>query len=270
MADLDDFFAKKDKKKSKVKKFTASELLNSSKYQQGEDVAAAPTGVPKKQPAEKPKKEEVVQESVESENVPAKSKPTGEAEDEEWGEFEQEKERDYSGLKIQKLQIQDSEDDYGEDSGEQELNEEGEPIKKEPTGPWNKIGAQPTPNCNLFLISLNFTFNVSYLILLWFQSKWKKLHLWKSQHPTQLGVFIFHQANGISLQEEAAAAVLQLLDQELVSGTGSLENNFCLIILHLFFAGKKEKGAPDLANEEYFPTLSAAVAIEQNNFKLKK
>ncbi len=148
MADLDDFFAKKDKKKSKVKKFTASELLNSSKFQQGEDVAAAPTGVPKKQPAEKPKKEEVAQESVDSENVPAKSKTNADAEEEEWGEFEQEKERDYSGLKIQKLQIQDSEDDYGEDSGEQELNEEGEPIKKEPAGPWNKIGAQPTPNGN--------------------------------------------------------------------------------------------------------------------------
>lgn len=34
--------------------------------------------------------------------------------------------------------------------------------------------------------------------------------------------------------------------------------------------GKKDKGAPDLNNEEYFPTLSAAAAIEQNNFRLKK
>ncbi len=41
-------------------------------------------------------------------------------------------------------------------------------------------------------------------------------------------------------------------------------------LTHFTFPGKKEKGAPDLANEEYFPTLSAAVAIEQNNFKLKK
>lgn len=147
MADLDDFFAKKDKKKSKVKKFTASELLTSSKFQQGEDVAAAPAGVPKKQPVEKVKKEEVVvPEVVDSESVPVKSKPPAEAEEEEWGEFEQEKERDYSGLKIQKLQIQDSEEDDGEESGEQELNEEGEPIKREPAGPWNKIGAQPTPN----------------------------------------------------------------------------------------------------------------------------
>jgi hypothetical protein len=106
-------------------------------------VAAPPTGVPKKQPVDRPKKEEVVQESLDSEGVSIKSKPAVEVEEEEWGEFEQEKERDYSGLKIQKLQIQDSEEDYGDESGETELNEEGEIIKKEPAGPWNKINAQP-------------------------------------------------------------------------------------------------------------------------------
>lgn len=151
MADLDDFFAKKDKKKSKVKKFTASDLLTSSKFQQGEDVAAAPTGLPKKQPSEKPKiKEENSEQPGESENVPVKSKST-EVEEEEWGEFEQEKERDYSGLKIQKLQIQDSEEDDYEDSGEQELNEEGELVKKEPAGPWNKINTQPTTNSEFII-----------------------------------------------------------------------------------------------------------------------
>lgn len=35
-------------------------------------------------------------------------------------------------------------------------------------------------------------------------------------------------------------------------------------------AGKKDKGAPDLSNESNFPSLSAAVAIEQNAYKLKK
>ena len=154
MADLDDFFAKKDKKKSKVKKFTASELMTSAKF--GEDVAAPPTGVPKKQPVDRPKKEEVVQESLDSEGVSIKSKPAVEVEEEEWGEFEQEKERDYSGLKIQKLQIQDSEEDYGDESGETELNEEGEIIKKEPAGPWNKINAQPnltTGNLRIFCLT---------------------------------------------------------------------------------------------------------------------
>ena len=48
-------------------------------------------------------------------------------------------------------------------------------------------------------------------------------------------------------------------------------------VLHLLketkydeFTGKKEKGAPDLNNEDFFPTLSAAVKIEQDNIKLKK
>lgn len=155
MADLDDFFAKKDKKKSKGKKYTTSELLTSSKFQQGEDVAAAPTGVPKKPPVEKVKKEEPVPDSTDSENAPVKTKPPAEAEEEEWGEFEQEKERDYSGLKIQKLQIQDSDLDDGDDSDEQELNEEGERIKREPAGPWNKLAAQPTTNSMLSKFYIN-------------------------------------------------------------------------------------------------------------------
>lgn len=225
MADLDDFFAKKDKKKSKVKKFTASELLTSSKFHQGEDVAAVPTGVPRKPPVERPKKEEIVHESGDSEAAPVQSKPTVEAEEEEWGEFEQEKERDYSGLKIQKLQIQDSEDDFGDESGETELNEEGEVIKKEPAGPWNKINAQPTINVKV-----------------------KEAVVEIPTPNTAGGVYIppskRNQPAGGSSSSSASASRSRI--------------------------GKKEKGAPDLNNQEFFPTLSAAVAIEQNNLKLKK
>ena len=134
MADLDDFFAKKDKKKSKViKKFTTSELL-STKMQ--EDVAAIPSSM--KKIIESKREENLTSETV---DIQKPVEPT----EEEWGEFEQEKERDYSGLKIQKLQIQDLDEDEGNYAHEQELNEEGEPIKREPVGPWNKIGAQPTP-----------------------------------------------------------------------------------------------------------------------------
>lgn len=146
MSDLDDFFAKKDKKKSKVKKFTASDLLNpSTKFQQAEDVAP-----PKKQPVKR--EEPVVEAQPGDETAPVKPKPA-EVVEEEWGEFEQEKERDYSGLKIQKLQIQDSEEDDGDEYAEHELNEEGEPIKRENAGPWNKISNQPatTSGNNIFL-----------------------------------------------------------------------------------------------------------------------
>ena len=150
MAELDDFFAKKDKKKSKVKKFTASDLMTSAKFQ-SEDVAQAPVApAPSSAPRKVEKKKEEVVESHQTDSpaepvtaAQPRTRPA-EAEDEEWGEFEQEKERDYSGLKIQKLQIQDYEEEEEEDEGEHELNEEGELVKREPTGPWNKITSQPT------------------------------------------------------------------------------------------------------------------------------
>jgi len=143
MADLDDFFAKKDKKKSRsaVKKFTTNDLLNSK---QTDDVAAI-QALPKK-PAE-PKKREETKESSAADSEAPKPHPKSQesAVEEEWGEFEQEKERDYSGLKIQKLQIQDDEDDE-DNYDEQELNEEGELVRREPVGPWNKANTQPPTN----------------------------------------------------------------------------------------------------------------------------
>lgn len=212
MADLDDFFAKKDKKKSKVKKFTASDLLSTApKPQQAEDVA-----VPKKLPV---KREEPVQEPQPSEEpAPVKPKPAEDVE-EEWGEFEQEKERDYSGLKIQKLQIADSEEEEGDEYADHELNDEGELVKKENTGPWNKITNQPAPTTK----PVAFAAPVEQL------------------PNTAGGVYIPpSKRNQVTSAPSSRAK------------------------------GKKEKGAPDLSSEEYFPTLSAAVAIEQNNYKLKK
>jgi hypothetical protein len=158
MADLDDFFAKKDKKKSRaVKKFTASDLMTSAKYQ-SEDVAApTPSSAQAKKVAVEKKKEEVAEsDSTVAETVTAAApvravRPVEATEDEEWGEFEQEKERDYSGLKIQKLQIQDYEEEEDEEEGEHELNEEGELVKREPTGPWNKITSQPTSTGNYYI-----------------------------------------------------------------------------------------------------------------------
>jgi len=213
MADLDDFFAKKDKKKSKVvKKYTTSELLSSSKQQQ-EDVAAIQAPQPKK-PAEAKKAAPATDNSLnEVESQPKTYEPVQE---EEWGEFEQEKERDYSGLKIQKLQIQDYEEDDG-DYEEQELNEEGEVIRREPVGPWNKSGQQPSTNV-------------------------------KVKEPAPVEV-LPNTTGGVYIPPS----------KRMGSGVSSNKSR-----------GKKEKGAPDLSNESNFPSLSAAVAIEQNAFKLKK
>jgi len=212
MADLDDFFAKKDKKKSRVVKKFTNDLLSSK---QTDDVAAI-QALPKK-PAEPKKREEPKEIPLaEGEAPKPHQKPQETPTEEEWGEFEQEKERDYSGLKIQKLQIQDGEDNE-DDYDEQELNEEGELVRREPVGPWNKTNAQPTTN-----------------------AKAKEVAPVEVLPNTTGGVYIPPSKR---------------------MGSGVTSNKK---------SGKKDKGAPDISNESNFPSLSAAVAIEQNAFKLKK
>ncbi|XP_037715556.1 protein CDV3 homolog isoform X2 [Drosophila subpulchrella] len=96
MAELDDFFAKKDKKKGKktTKFVTADELVKSL-----ED------GV--KREVVKPKKPEAVSGGVavvgENENSGTKVPESAPPVEEEWKEFEEEQRKDYSGLKIGQL-----------------------------------------------------------------------------------------------------------------------------------------------------------------------
>merc|ERR1712179_688947 len=164
------------------------------------------------------KKREETKESSAADSEAPKPHPKSQesAVEEEWGEFEQEKERDYSGLKIQKLQIQDDEDDE-DNYDEQELNEEGELVRREPVGPWNKANTQPPTNV-----------------------KAKEVTPVEGLPNTTGGVYIPPSKR---------------------MGSGVTSNKKI---------GKKDKGAPDLSNENNFPSLSAAVAIEQNAFKLKK
>ncbi|XP_017070423.1 protein CDV3 homolog isoform X2 [Drosophila eugracilis] len=96
MAELDDFFAKKDKKKSKNKtKFvTADELVKNLEDGSKREVV-------------KPKKPEAVAGSVaivgENENSGTKVPESAPPVEEEWKEFEEEQRKDYSGLKIGQL-----------------------------------------------------------------------------------------------------------------------------------------------------------------------
>ncbi|XP_044031865.1 protein CDV3 homolog isoform X1 [Siniperca chuatsi] len=117
---LDDFFAKRDKKKKKEKG-------------KGKESAAGPTSsVVKKTKREKEK-------SAKNENQDAQI----EKEDEEWKEFEQ-KEVDYSGLRLQALQISDEKEE--EEYEKEEVGEDGEIILvsgDKVSGPWNKSGAAP-------------------------------------------------------------------------------------------------------------------------------
>ncbi|CAG4963563.1 unnamed protein product [Colias eurytheme] len=113
MADLDDFFAKKDRKKSKsVKKFaTADELTK--KLDDG-----------KQKTDVRPKKERPAQEGEETGRGP---------EEEEWKEYE-EPVKDYTGLKIQVLQGSAGVQESGRDSSA----EDSMPDNPKNKGPWNK------------------------------------------------------------------------------------------------------------------------------------
>jgi len=131
MASLDDFFAKKDKskKKSKSKYATVDGILSSK-----EEEPKKTTEKKKKEPKEKPQQQ---------------GDGTGETrvEDEEWKDFEQEAETDYSGLRIQTLQI-GKEEENEEKEEEEEVDEDGEVIERKDTsaGPWAAMQAsKPAP-----------------------------------------------------------------------------------------------------------------------------
>lgn len=118
---LDDFFAKRDKKKKKEKG-------------KGKESAAGPASAAVK----KTKREK--EKSAKNENQDAQIEK-----DEEWKEFEQ-KEVDYSGLRLQALQISDEKEE--EDYEKEEVGEDGEIILVSGdkfSGPWNKSGAAPAP-----------------------------------------------------------------------------------------------------------------------------
>lgn len=128
MADLDDFFAKKDRKKSKVKKFaTADELAKKLEdTKQKSDV--------------RPKKERPAQEGEETGR--AGSPSSNQLEEEEWKDYE-EPVKDYTGLKIQVLQGGASAPESGRDTA----TEDSAPENTKNKGPWNKPAEpeQPTP-----------------------------------------------------------------------------------------------------------------------------
>uniref|UniRef100_A0A096M9G0 Carnitine deficiency-associated gene expressed in ventricle 3 n=1 Tax=Poecilia formosa TaxID=48698 RepID=A0A096M9G0_POEFO len=121
---LDDFFAKRDKKKKKEKG-------------KGKETTTGPTTAAVK----KTKKEK--EKSAKNENQDAQV----EKEDEEWKEFEQ-KEVDYSGLRLQALQIRKEKktniltlkNRLFQDTSDRILVS-GDKV----SGPWNKSGAAPSP-----------------------------------------------------------------------------------------------------------------------------
>jgi len=122
---LDDFFAKRDKKKKKEKG-------------KGKESGAGPAPAA----SVKAKTKKAVEKSTnKNENQDAQI----EKEDEEWKEFEQ-KEVDYSGLRLQALQVSDEKEEGDEGYEKEEVGEDGEIILVSGdkfSGPWNKSGAPP-------------------------------------------------------------------------------------------------------------------------------
>lgn len=126
---LDDFFAKRDKKKKKEKGKGSKES------------AVTPSG-PAVAAVKKPKKEK--EKSAKSDGQDAQL----EKEDEEWKDFEQ-KEVDYSGLRLQALQISDEKEE--EEYEKEEVGEDGEIILvsgDKVSGPWNKSSGTAPPSAS--------------------------------------------------------------------------------------------------------------------------
>ncbi|XP_062588539.1 protein CDV3 homolog [Saccostrea cucullata] len=131
---LDDFFAKKDKSKKKSKsKITPGDILS----QQEKELGSV-----KKEKKKKKKDGESTQTSASGAEG-----QTNKTEDDEWVDFEQETEKDYTGLRIQNLQINkdksDQEDEGNENENDEECDENGE-RREGAQGPWNVREGQTT------------------------------------------------------------------------------------------------------------------------------
>lgn len=128
MTDLDDFFAKKDRKKAKGKKFTTTEEIAKKLEETG-----------KRTEKPKPKEKSTNPEGEEIQPV---------EEEEEWRDFEEEK-KDYTGLKIGNLTVNeaaDAESDDDRDVGENSSDGESGEAGSKHSGPWKKTEApQPQP-----------------------------------------------------------------------------------------------------------------------------
>ncbi|XP_064094199.1 protein CDV3 homolog isoform X2 [Macrobrachium nipponense] len=133
MSDLDSFFAKKDKKKVKGKKFTTSDEI-ARRLEESEKKDQIQVLKSKVEPVRK--LEEPSEDSPVVEDPPQKVHLQGAGttkqdfnfthknylqEEEEWNDFEDDKDKDLTNLKINKLQIEDEEDLGGgsaDDDGE--------------------------------------------------------------------------------------------------------------------------------------------------------
>ncbi|XP_050747999.1 protein CDV3 homolog isoform X4 [Gymnogyps californianus] len=135
---LDDFFAKRDKKKRKEKSSrgaaVASSASNAASNAAGAAAAAGGT-----RPADGSGS------GAAASN--AGSAKTATKEEDDWKEFEQKEEIDYSGLRVQSMQISSEKDDDESEKREEpgdNWEETGGGVDRS-SGPWNKSAPAPAP-----------------------------------------------------------------------------------------------------------------------------
>jgi len=195
MEDLDDFFAKKDKKKKSKTKDKKEE--------------------------KKIKKKDKVESSVildvdNAGETIIEEHPVHDAE--QWSDFQEEKETDYSGLKIQNLEIAENENGgAGADSQNEDDGEDGSGQQ----GPWKRQQAatQPEPERQEVEVPVEVP---------------------ASAAPASSGYIPPHLRSAASVKVVPRAG-----------------------------AGRGRRGAPDLKNEENFPSLAAGMSGEVSVQKLE-
>ncbi|CAN2389692.1 Carnitine deficiency-associated protein 3 [Pristimantis euphronides] len=137
---LDDFFAKRDKKKKKEKGASGGPAGGKGAARPADAAQAALTAQSGGGAAAKgPKKEKAYRSEGQD--------PQQEKEDDEWKEFEQ-KEVDYSGLRLQSLQISNEKEDEDGDRKEDQgidWDEAGGYSSDKTVGPWNKTAPAQAP-----------------------------------------------------------------------------------------------------------------------------
>ncbi|XP_029817691.1 LOW QUALITY PROTEIN: protein CDV3 homolog [Manacus vitellinus] len=141
---LDEFFAKRTKKKRKEKSSRSAAPPASSSFPicRLPNAAGAAAGTPR--PAEGGGSGPAPPSSAAR---PAPRTKAASKEEDDWKEFEQKEEIDYSGLRVQSMQISEKEDDESEKREEPGDNweETGGGGVDRSSGPWNKSAPAPAP-----------------------------------------------------------------------------------------------------------------------------
>nr|XP_056713979.1 protein CDV3 homolog isoform X2 [Euleptes europaea] len=134
---LDDFFAKRDKKKRKEKSSRGGAAAAASSAASSNAAAAAAGGMGGSRQTEGG--------SGAAPGGHAAAHKAGNKEEDDWKEFEQE-EVDYTGLRLQSMQISEKDDDDGEKREEprDDSEEPGGGVDKI-SGPWNKPATTQSP-----------------------------------------------------------------------------------------------------------------------------